>query len=117
MFGTRDSGTLATIRGRWKTGDRVEVDLKLALRLEAIDARHPNTVALLCGPLVLFAITEAAPAATRQQLLSAKKVGEEKWQVETATARLNLLPFTAISDEQYSTYVVVSQKSRSLRVR
>jgi len=100
-------GSFATLRRQWKTGDRVEVDLKLTKRLEAIDARHPNTVALLSGPLVLFAITEAAPGVTRQQLLSAKKTGEQKWQVETAAAPLNLLPFTAISDEQYSTYLVV----------
>ena len=100
-------GSFATVRRRWKTNDRVEVDLQLTKRLEPIDARHPNTVALLCGPLVLFAITDAAPAVTRQQLLSAKKIGEQKWQVETATARLNMLAFTAISDEQYSTYLVV----------
>lgn len=100
-------GSFATVRRRWKTNDRVEVDLQLTKRLEPIDARHPNTVALLCGPLVLFAITDAAPAVTRQQLLSAKKIGEQKWQVETATARLTMLPFTAVSDEQYSTYLVV----------
>ena len=100
-------GHFATLRRRWKTGDRVEVDLKLTKRLEPIDAQHPNTVALLCGPLVLFAITEAAPVVSRQQLLSAKKIGEQKWQVETATARLNMLPFTAIWDEQYSTYLIV----------
>lgn len=102
------AGRFATLRRRWKRGDHVEVDLKLAQRLEAIDARHPNTVALLCGPLVLFAITDTPQAVTRQQLLSANKVGEQKWEVETATAPLSMLPFTAISDEQYSTYLVVS---------
>ena len=100
-------GRFATLRRRWKTGDRVEADLKLTKRLEMIDARHPNTVALLCGPLVLFAMTNTAPAVTRQQLLSAQRIGEQEWQVETTAGRLNMLPFTAISDEQYSTYLVV----------
>jgi DUF1680 family protein len=100
-------GRFAMVQRRWKAGDRIEVHLNLNKRLEPTDERHPNTVALLCGPLVLFAITDTLPAVTRQQLLAAKKIGEQKWQVETATARLNLLPFTAISDEQYSTYLVV----------
>jgi uncharacterized protein len=100
-------GTFARIRRRWKTGDRIEVDLPLKLRLEPIDAQHPQTVALLCGPLVLFAITSTPPAVTSRQLLAAKKNGKQRWQVETATAALDLLPFTAITDEQYSTYMVV----------
>ncbi len=101
-------GTFAAIHRKWKTGDRVELDLPLTMRLEAIDPRHPKTVALLCGPLVLFAITDAPPAVTGQQLLAAKKVGKQDWQVETAAGRLQMLPFTAISDEQYSTYLVVT---------
>jgi DUF1680 family protein len=101
-------GHFATVQRRWKAGDRVELDLRLTKRLEAVDARHPNTVALLCGPLVLFAITDATSTVTRQQLLSAKKIGEQQWQVETAAASLKLLPFTAISDEPYSTYLAVS---------
>jgi DUF1680 family protein len=100
-------GSFAAVRRQWKSGDRVEADFRLTKRLEAIDARHPNTVALLCGPLVLFAIADA-PSVTRQQLLSAKKIGEQKWQVQAGAGRLNMLPFSAISDEQYSTYLVVS---------
>ena len=42
-------------------------------RLEAVDAQHPETVALLVGPVVLFAITDAEPKVTRAQLLAAKK--------------------------------------------
>jgi len=34
-------------------------------------------------------------------------MGERNWQVETAGGPLNLLPFIAISDEPYSTYLVV----------
>jgi len=41
-------------------------------------------------------------------LLAAKKVREQRWQSETASAPMNLLPFTAISDEQYSTYIQVT---------
>jgi hypothetical protein len=99
-------GRFVTIRRRWKAGDRIELDLPTRLRLEPIDARHPQTVALLCGPLVLFAITKAPPNVTSRQLLAAKKTAEEEWQVETATGPMSMLPFSGISDQQYSTYLV-----------
>jgi uncharacterized protein len=100
-------GSFAAIRRSWKAGDHIELDLPLVKRLEAIDSRHPKNVALLSGPLVLFAITDKPPAVTSQQLLAAKKMGQQNWQVETAAAPLKMLPFTAIEDEQYSTYLVV----------
>jgi uncharacterized protein len=101
------AGRFVTIRRPWKKGDRIEMDLPMRLRLEAIDAQHPQTVALLCGPLVLFAITDVPPAVTARQLLAARKIGPQLWQVETAGGTLSLLPFTAIADQQYSTYLSV----------
>jgi hypothetical protein len=100
-------GKFVTIRRPWKNGDRIELDLPMGLRLEPVDTQHPQTVALLYGPLVLFAITNAAPTVTARQLLAAKKVGPQSWQVETAGGPLTMLPFTAIADQQYSTYLNV----------
>jgi DUF1680 family protein len=99
-------GAFARIRRSWKTGDRLELDLPMRLRLEAIAPEHPETVALLCGPLVLFAITDVPPAVTARQLLAAKKTGPQAWQAETGRGPMDLLPFTAIGDRQYSTYVI-----------
>jgi hypothetical protein len=99
-------GSFATIRREWKNGDRIELELPLAKRLEPIDTQHPKTVALLSGPLVLFAITDSQPVVTSEQLLAAKKIGQQNWIVETETGPLKMLPFTAIEDEQYSTYVI-----------
>jgi hypothetical protein len=62
----------------------------------------------LYGPVVLFAISETAPSVTKQQLLAAKKAGQPLWKVETAAGTMNMLPFTAIADQQYSTYVVAT---------
>ena len=98
----------ATVRREWKTGDRVELEVPLKKRLEAIDSRHEDTVALLSGPLVLFAIGESKPRLTREQLLSATKVGERTWIVSTAAGPLKMLPFTFINDQPYSAYVVIS---------
>jgi DUF1680 family protein len=101
------AGKFATIRRTWRNGDRVEMDLPMRLRLEAIDAQHPQTVALLCGPLVLFAITDVPPVVTARQLLAARRIGRESWQAETAVGTLKMLPFTAIADQQYSTYLSI----------
>ncbi len=101
-------GTFALLRRQWKSGDRVELELPMTTRVEAIDTQHPETVALMYGPLVLFAITDSAPTVTRKQLLAVKQAGAQRWQAETAVGPLTMLPFTAIGDEEYSTYLRVT---------
>jgi len=101
------AGSFVRVHRKWKDGDRIELELPLTARLEAIDGEHPETVALLVGPVVLFAVTDAQPAVTRAQLLAARKNGTQSWQVEMADGAMKMLPFTAISDEQYSTYLRV----------
>lgn len=100
-------GRFCSIRRTWKSGDRIQLALPMRTRLQAIDAKQPNTVALLRGPLVLSAITKSAPNLTRAQLLAPAGAGAGKWQVATAHEPITFLPFTAIEDEQYSTYLRV----------
>jgi DUF1680 family protein len=101
-------GTFVTVQRSWNTGDRIELDLPMTTRLEAIDSQHPETVALCFGPLVLFAITDTPPSVSRADLLAATRLDRQTWQAQTAGAPLKLLPFTAIGDEQYSTYLRVT---------
>jgi DUF1680 family protein len=101
-------GTFASVHREWKNGDRVVLELPMKMRLEAINPRHPDIVALLRGPVVLFPIAPSSRQATRQQLLSATDAGSGKWQVQTASTPMTMLPFIAINDEQYSTYLKVS---------
>jgi DUF1680 family protein len=102
-------GLFAAIRREWKTGDRVELELPLAMRLEAIDAQHPDTVALLRGPLVLMAVKQKqdgpVPRVTREQLLAASRTSERQWQVSSADGQLTLLPFTSLGERPYTTYL------------
>ncbi len=100
-------GSFATIRREWKTGDLVELNLPLRMTTEPVDAQHARTLALLSGPLVLFAIGDKLPAITPAQLLAARKVAAQKWQAQTASGPITLLPFTAIDDEPYTTYLNV----------
>ncbi|HST09140.1 MAG TPA: beta-L-arabinofuranosidase domain-containing protein, partial [Terriglobales bacterium] len=101
------AGKFATIRRKWKSGDQFELELPLRTRVEPINNRHPETVALLSGPLVLFAIGTTPASLTKAELLSAKKVGPQKWQAKTDTGNIDLLPFPAIADETYTTYLKI----------
>jgi len=99
------TGTFVTVWREWKDGDRIEVEFPLKARLEAVDPQHADTVALLVGPVVLFALTDSQPAVTRGQLLAAKKSGPQNWQVETASGAMKMVPFTGIEDQEYTTYL------------
>lgn len=101
-------GRFASIRREWKSGDRIELELPLRARLEPIDARHPQMVALLAGPLVLFAIADREPTVSAQQLLAATRDRDKSWRVEAASGPIRMLPFTEIEDEAYSTYLTVA---------
>jgi DUF1680 family protein len=102
----------AEISRKWKDGDRVELTLPMPMRLEAIDGaatKNPDTVALVRGPLVLFALTENPPKVTRDQLLAAKQMkGQPVWTARTESGPLLLTPFTEIHEERYRTYLTVS---------
>jgi uncharacterized protein len=105
-------GQFAPIHREWASGDRVELDLPMKMRLEPIDARHTDTVALLRGPLVLMAVKprqeSPLPALTREQLLAARRVSERQWQAAAAGGPVTLIPFTSVGDLPYTTYLKVS---------
>ena len=105
-------GEFAAIRRDWKTGDRVELELPLKMRLETIDPRHTDTVALLRGPLVLMAVkpqlNAPVPNVMREELLAAKRTGRSEWQVSSSTGILTMQPFTSLGERPYTTYVKVS---------
>jgi uncharacterized protein len=101
------AGTFATIRRVWKNGDRVDLEIPLKTRSETFSERHKETVAVTRGPLVLFAVDGAKYAMRREDLLNAKKASAEKWEVPAANGTMSLLPFTAIKEERYSTYLKV----------
>jgi DUF1680 family protein len=101
-------GTFASIRNTWKDGDRVELELPMPLRLEAVDANHPDIVALIQGPLVLMAVAESQPTFDRNALLQAKGANNTTgdWLANSADGKsIAMRPFMKIDKESYSTYV------------
>jgi DUF1680 family protein len=105
-----EPGRFAALTRTWHDGDHIELALPRTLRLEAVDRRHPDTVALLAGPLVLFPIGAAAERALlkRSDLLAVRQVEPRRWQTRSASAPLTFLPYVAIDAEEYSTFLTVS---------
>jgi uncharacterized protein len=103
-----EPGAFAALKNTWKTGDRIDIEFPMPLRLEAVDANHPTLVALVQGPLVLMAISDSQPEFDSQALLQAKPV-KNKLGDWTATSfsggNVTMRPFMSIDKESYSTYV------------
>lgn len=98
---------LALVR-TWKDGDRVEFEIEMPLRLEAVDEANPNTAALMRGPLALFAIGNTFPDVTRDQLLTASTQSSDEWAVRAKGGAMTLRPFATIKEENYRLYHKVS---------
>ena len=105
---TAEAGSFLRLEREWKNGDRIDLELPMTTRLEAVDSQHRDTVALMLGPLVLFGITDNQPTVTRPQLLAAKKTATQSWQVETKNGVMKMLPWTEVEDQEYTTYLRVS---------
>jgi DUF1680 family protein len=106
-----EPGRFAAVRRVWRSGDVVELLLSLPMRLEPIDPRHPNTAALVRGPLVLMAVKSEidapVPAVTRSALLSAGRADATEWRANGAKGPIILKPFTALGAQPYSAYLDV----------
>jgi uncharacterized protein len=101
-----EPGKFLALQRSWKDGDRVEIEFEMPLRLEAIDNENPNNVALLHGPIALFAVDNHSAKLTRKELLSATAVSSSSsdWVVKTAGGLLTLRPFSSIMSEGYRLY-------------
>jgi DUF1680 family protein len=101
-----EPGTWAELDRTWKDGDRLELTFDMPLRLVPIDAGHPDVVALVRGPVALFAIEPQAAKMTKAQLLAAQRVSAASgdWEVATDAGKVVMRPYPAIKDEQYRLY-------------
>jgi len=99
-------GKFMALQRTWKDGDRIEVEFHMPLYLEAVDSENPNLVALMRGPLAMFAVGEAPKRLTRAQLLAATALAQssDDYIVKTDSADLVMRPFMAIMSEGYRLY-------------
>jgi uncharacterized protein len=102
-------GRFAAVRRRWRSGDIVELALPLPMQIEPIDPRHPDTAALVRGPLALMAvkpdIDAPVPTLSRSALLSAERSSAVEWQAKAPEGPVVLAPFTALGARAYTPYV------------
>src|SRR5258708_22495029 len=95
-------GTFAAIKRTWSEGDHVDLDLPMPLRLEKVDGNHPNLVALMRGPLVLFAVADSQPSFDRAELLRAQLTSNsagDSLATSSAAQQISILPFIPTKNE------------------
>ena len=62
-------GRFATITREWHSGDEIALDIDMPIRSEAVDAQHPDRIALMQGPLALVAAGFRFPPQRRADLM------------------------------------------------
>jgi hypothetical protein len=108
LAGAVAAGSFLRLERKWRDGDEIALTVPMSLRLEAIGPRHAEIVALMNGPVVLFALGDSQVAPTPKQLLAARRVEASRWLVESGSGSLSFTPFTAIGDETYRTYIPIA---------
>jgi hypothetical protein len=109
--GPVEPGTFAAVRRTWQDGDRVDLEIPLPMRLEPIDAQHPNIVAVMRGPLVLFALKPQQdtpmPPFDRRALLAMRRSSQREWltAASDSPSLVRFVPFTEVGAEAYTTYL------------
>jgi uncharacterized protein len=95
----------AVVRRTWRSGDTMTVHLNQSFRTEGIDDLHPQTVALLRGPLV-YVETNPQPAANRLAPLGAlRPMGSDAaFSARHREEERTFTPFYSVRDETYTTY-------------
>ena len=103
-----EPGTFPSVRRTWRSGDRIELELDMPLRLEPIPYQQQGgeRMALMFGPVALFAVGDLSAPVTKAQLLAADRVlkSSTDWTVATAREPLTMRPFATIGDERYRLY-------------
>jgi uncharacterized protein len=104
--GEIQSGKFHAVTRTWKNGDRVEYEIGMPLRLQAVDAQNPDTVALLRGPSAMFAVGNLPDEFTRGELLAAAPAARNSGELLVAggAGKITFLPFGAIGEETYRLY-------------
>ena len=105
-----ESRTFAAIHRRWQTNDTVQIHLPFSFWTQPIDEQHPNTVALMWGPLMLVALDPPLELprkaiTTSPEGIKATAYSPLTFELSRAPEKLLYVAFYRIRDEVYTTYV------------
>ena len=103
-------GAFHEIQRTWNDGDRIELTLVRPLRLEAVDEKHPQLLAIMQGPLALFAVGNRFLPFSRSDLLNVHQTsaGSSEWRISTGDGVQLFKPYFAVSSETTRLYQPVS---------
>ena len=112
-----ERGTFAALRRVWRPKDEIEVRFPFSFRSEPIDEQHPNTVALMRGPLLMVALDRGAevprgaltdPGSFQPALLATQSGTAPAFDLSLPSRRQRLVPFYAVGEDAYTTYVTLA---------
>lgn len=100
------TGSFAGIKRTWRSGDVIELELPQDFRTEAVDEQHPNTVALMRGPVQYVAIEGAKQAQPGRRVLPAnlKSSGADTFTETVGGIGTVYVPLHRIVNQTYTAY-------------
>jgi uncharacterized protein len=102
---TATRGSFAALHRTWRNGDRVRLTLPQDFRTEPIDDLHPETIALMRGPVQYVAIESSNERVNRRILPSSlRQAGPQTFSANDAGSELILVPLHSIVNETYTSY-------------
>jgi DUF1680 family protein len=104
--GVARAGGFVAVRRTWRAGDRIELTLPQSFRVEAIDELHPETVALMRGPVQYVALNPIAEISRERLTLPAglKQVAPQVFVENYAGKQIIFVPLHQVQNETYTTY-------------
>ncbi len=99
-------GTYAAIQRTWRPGDRIELTLPETFRTEPIDELHPETVALMRGPVQYVALNPTVELSKERLSLpsSLKQIGPQAYTENYAGNQVVFVPLHHVQNETYTSY-------------
>lgn len=96
----------AVLQREWRTGDVVTLEMPQSFHTQAIDDLHPNTVALMRGPLMYVEMNPLPGKAPLAPVDKLHRMGDTNGLFcENASGRMRVhAPFYYIHNETYTTY-------------
>jgi len=90
----------------WSNGDRLTLSFDMPLRLEAVDEKHSTVLAVLQGPLALFATGDRFLPMRREDLLKLRQLGPgaPEWRLTNGDGTQLFKPYFAIGHETTRLY-------------
>jgi len=103
---TGTPGTFAALNRTWYPGDRIGLTLTQSFRTEPIDEQHPETVALMRGPVMYVALKPANDLGKGGLTLpgSLTPLSSQTFTENYGGHQVIFVPFYQIRSESYTTY-------------